>query len=67
MTPLAPWVTGFVASAWSRIGTLERRVAELADALELEAHAQAAALRSADGAEGIRAFQQKRPPRFTGH
>jgi uncharacterized membrane protein len=27
-------LAGFVASAWSRIGTLERRVAELADALE---------------------------------
>jgi enoyl-CoA hydratase/carnithine racemase len=38
----------------------------LADALELEAHAQAAALRSADGIEGIRAFRQKRTPRFTG-
>ena len=42
------------------------RQASLADALELEAHAQAAALRTADGIEGIRAFQQKRTPRFTG-
>lgn len=42
------------------------RQASLADALEREAHAQAAAVRSADGIEGIRAFQQKRAPRFTG-
>jgi len=38
----------------------------LPQVLDQEAEAQAAALRSHDGIEGIRAFQQKRAPRFQG-
>jgi len=34
--------------------------------LDLEAEGQAQALRTADGLEGFRAFQEKRPPRFIG-
>ena len=38
----------------------------LDDQLALENQHQAAAFASEDGAEGIRAFLEKRPPRFTG-
>ena len=42
------------------------REVSLQEGLDLEAQAQAQALRTADGIEGIRAFQEKRTPRFTG-
>jgi 2-(1,2-epoxy-1,2-dihydrophenyl)acetyl-CoA isomerase len=45
----------------ARYGTLS-----LADALEDEAEAQAIAAQSEDFQEGVRAFQQKRPPTFKG-
>jgi 2-(1,2-epoxy-1,2-dihydrophenyl)acetyl-CoA isomerase len=40
--------------------------AGMSNVLDLEAAAQAEALASRDGREGIRAFQEKRKPRFTG-
>lgn len=51
-------------SASKRILSRERSFEET---LDMEAEAQAEALAGPDGAEGIRAFQEKRKPRFIGH
>ena len=47
-------------------GLVERR-GLAADLLAAEARAQGAAAATQDYAEGFTAFQQKRPPHFTGH
>jgi enoyl-CoA hydratase/carnithine racemase len=41
--------------------------AEYERVLDLEAEGQAEALRTADGVEGFKAFQEKRRPKFQGH
>jgi 2-(1,2-epoxy-1,2-dihydrophenyl)acetyl-CoA isomerase len=57
----APLAMGLTKRALN--GTYDR---DLAGALEYEAFLQDLAGRSADHAEGIAAFMEKRPPRFTG-
>ena len=61
---LAAMATGAIAMH-KRLFDLAARTT-LDEQLELEAQMQSAAARSADFAEGVAAFREKRPPRFGG-
>jgi 2-(1,2-epoxy-1,2-dihydrophenyl)acetyl-CoA isomerase len=56
-----PGAIGLAKALLNRSGTVD-----LTTALGFEAYAQAQAITSEDHAEGVRAFLEKRPPKFTG-
>jgi 2-(1,2-epoxy-1,2-dihydrophenyl)acetyl-CoA isomerase len=56
-----PQALGLAKFLLNRSATLDLRTA-----LEFEAHAQSQAITSEDHAEGVRAFLERRPPKFSG-
>jgi len=56
-----PGALGLAKALLNRSATVD-----LATSLGLEAYAQAQSVTTDDHAEGVRAFLEKRPPRFTG-
>jgi 2-(1,2-epoxy-1,2-dihydrophenyl)acetyl-CoA isomerase len=68
---VAEIAAGYAAAPTKAIGMTKRlfdhaAIATLEEQLELEAQLQSAAVKSADFAEGVAAFREKRAPRFEG-